>query len=123
MAKVLGLGGVFFRSPDPKALRAWYARWLGMFTDDFGVAFHPDTMPADAYAVWGPFPADTDYFAPSQAEFMVNLVVDDVDGMLERLRGSGAEVIDDVQDLPEGRFGWFVDPDGNKVELWQPPGA
>jgi predicted enzyme related to lactoylglutathione lyase len=121
MAKVLGLGGVFFRSPDPKALRAWYARWLGMFTDDYGVTFHPDAMPAGAYTLWSPFPGDTKYFEPSPASFMVNLIVDDVDGMLEHLRGSGAQLIDDVQDLPEGRFGWFVDPDGNKVELWQPP--
>jgi len=121
MPKVLGVGGVFFKSPDPSALRAWYARWLGMFSDDYGVNFHPDALPDGACTVWSPFPADTEYFAPSSRGFMVNLIVDDLDAMLDRLRGSGAQVMDEMEDLPEGRFGWFVDPDGNKVELWEPP--
>jgi predicted enzyme related to lactoylglutathione lyase len=121
MAKVLGVGGVFFKSPDPKALRAWYARWLGMFTDDYGVTFHPDEMPAESYTVWSPFPDDTASFDPSPAPFMISLVVDDLDGMLDRLEDSGAEVLDEIEEGPEGRFGWFVDPDGNKVELWEPP--
>jgi len=120
MPKVLGVGGVFFKSPDPSALRAWYARWLGMFTGDNGVSFHPDALPEGAYTQWSPFPASTEYFEPSSAGFMINLIVDDLDAMLDRLRGSGALVMEDVQDLPEGRFGWFVDPDGNKVELWEP---
>ena len=121
MAKVLGLGGVFFKSPDAKALRAWYARWLGMFSEDYGVTFHPDEMPAEGYTVWSPFPDDTVSFAPSPAPFMISLVVDDLDGMLDRLEDSGAQVLDEVEEGPEGRFGWFVDPDGNKVELWEPP--
>ena len=121
MPKVLGVGGVFFKSPDPAALRAWYARWLGMFSDDYGVSFHVDALPEDAYTVWSPFPANTEYFEPSSRGFMVNLIVDDLDAMLDRLRGSGAQVMDEIEDLPEGRFGWFVDPDGNKVELWEPP--
>lgn len=123
MPKVLGVGGVFFKSPDPAALRAWYARWLGMLSDVYGVGFHPDALPEGAYTVWSPFPADTAYFEPSPRGFMVNLIVDDLDAMLDRLRGSGAQVLDEVEDLPEGRFGWFVDPDGNKVELWEPPEA
>ena len=123
MPKVLGVGGVFFKSPDPSKLRAWYARWLGMFSDDYGVSFHPDALPEGAYTVWSPFPADTAYFEPSPRGFMVNLIVDDLDAMLDHLRGSGAQVLDEVEDLPEGRFGWFVDPDGNKVELWEPPEA
>ncbi|GIK87032.1 MAG: VOC family protein [Burkholderiales bacterium] len=123
MAKVLGVGGVFFRSPDPKALRAWYARWLGMFSDDCGVAFHPDTMPPDAYTLWGPFPDDTRSFEPSSSTFMISFVVDDLDAILDRLEGSGVRIGDEIEELPDGRYGWFVDPDGNKVELWEPAGA
>jgi catechol 2,3-dioxygenase-like lactoylglutathione lyase family enzyme len=122
MAKVLGLGGVFFRSPDPPRLRTWYARWLGLFADGPGVEFFPDELPEGAYSVWSPFPEDTRYFDPSPRDFMINLIVDDLDGMLARVRQSGARVIDDIEENESGRFGWFVDPDGNKVELWEPPG-
>ena len=123
MAKVLGLGGLFFRSPDPAALRAWYARWLGLYADEHGVVFHPDTMPAHAYTVWSPFPQATSYFDPSGDAFMFNLVVDDLDGALDQVEAGGAQVIEDIEESEFGRFGWFVDPDGHKVELWQPPDA
>jgi predicted enzyme related to lactoylglutathione lyase len=117
---VLGLGGVFFKSPDPARLRAWYARWLGLAVDGDAVALPIKSMPVDGYAVWSPFAASTDYFAPSRHPFMINFVVDDLDGMLAQIRASGAHVVDRVDDYDYGRFGWFVDPDGNKVELWQP---
>jgi predicted enzyme related to lactoylglutathione lyase len=121
MAKVLGLGGLFFKSPDPAALRAWYARWLGLYAEDQGVSFHPDTMPPGAYTAWGPFPQETRYFEPSADAFMFNLVVDDLDGALDQVEQGGAEVMEDIEESEDGRFGWFVDPDGHKVELWQPP--
>ena len=120
MAKVLGVGGVYFKSPDPKALRAWYARWLGMYSEDAGVTFHPDEMPAEAYTTWSPFPEGSRSFEPSDRDFMLSLVVDDLEAMLDKLDDSGVRVADEIEELPEGRVGWFVDPDGNKVELWEP---
>jgi predicted enzyme related to lactoylglutathione lyase len=120
MAKVLGLGGVFFKSDDPAALRAWYARWLGMYADDYGVNFHPDTMPDGAYTAWAPFPRDTEHFEPSRSSFMLNLIVDDLDEALDQVEQGGAQVMEDIEETELGRFGWFVDPDGHKVELWQP---
>ncbi len=121
MAKVLGLGGVFFRSPDPARLRAWYARWLGLWAEGASVELYPDLLPANAYAVWSPFPADTAYFAPSSRDFMVSFVVDDLDAMLDQVEAGGGQVMDEIEESETGRYGWFVDPDGNKVELWELP--
>lgn len=121
MAKVLGIGGVFFRSRDPEKLGDWYARWLGVPVEHpWGASFQPDDLPERALGVWAPFKQDTDYFAPDKS-FMFNLVVDDLDGALEQVREGGAEVVDKVEEMEYGRFGWFFDPEGNKVELWQPP--
>ena len=121
MAKVLGIGGVFFKSPDPARLRAWYAQWLGFADSEYGANFEPSTMPAGGLTVWNPFNEESDYFAPSQAPFMINLVIDDLDGALAQVKEGGAALAGDVQNFDYGRFGWFIDPDGNKVELWQPP--
>jgi predicted enzyme related to lactoylglutathione lyase len=121
MARVLGLGGVFFKAQDPKKLGAWYREWLDMPVEPWGAALPYENLPASAYGVWTPFKADTDYFAPSRASFMVNLVVDDVDACLARVKEGGAEVMAKVEESEFGRFGWFVDPEGNKVELWAPP--
>ena len=120
MAKVLGIGGVFFKSSDPARLRAWYGRWLGLPVDDYGASLTPATIPPGGYTVWSPFAADTNYFAPSQASFMINLIVDDVDAALAQVREGGAQVVGAPEQHDYGRFGWFLDPDGNKVELWQP---
>ena len=121
MAKVLGVGGVFFKSPDPKRLYDWYAKWLGMeFEADWGIAYYPNSMPAKGHTVWSAFDSNTDYFAPSEKEFMFNLVVDDIEQALKQLKEGGAQVIGDIEKLEYGLFGWFIDPDGNKVELWKP---
>jgi len=124
MERVTGIGGIFFKSPDPKALTAWYRDHLGVPVDDWGgVAFkwEEDTDPArPRMTIWSPFKADTTYFAPSTASFMINYRVDDLDRMLSQLRSMGDRVDDKVQDSEFGRFGWVFDPDGNKVELWQP---
>lgn len=122
MAKVLGLGGIFFKSKDPKALLAWYQSTLGM-SDESGdyVSLFPAAMPAGGCTVFSPFKQDTTYFAPSDQPFMFNLVVDDVDGALAQVVAAGGTLAGEVNDSGEyGRFGWFLDPDGNKVELWQP---
>jgi len=123
MAKVLGLGGVFFKSADPATLGAWYKQWLDVPVEPWGAVLPHKELPSSAYGVWTPFAADTDYFAPSTSSFMVNFVVDDVDGCLARVLEGGAEVMDKIEDGEFGRFGWFLDPEGNKVELWRPPAA
>lgn len=121
MAKVLGLGGLFFKSPDPAALRAWYAKWLGVEGDEYGVMFAAAKMPKDGITVWSPFANDTSYFDPSPENYMFNLIVDDLDGALAQVREGGATIVGKIEEFDYGRFGWFVDPDGRKVELWQPP--
>jgi predicted enzyme related to lactoylglutathione lyase len=120
MAKVLGVGGVFFKSPDPKRLYDWYAKWLGMELEDWGTAFHPTTMPANGQTVWSAFDAKTDYFGPSEKEFMFNLIVDNLEEALQQVQEGGASLVGNVEKLEYGSFGWFIDPDGNKVELWEP---
>jgi len=120
MAKVLSMGGVFFRSRDPESLGNWYRRWLGVENEHpHGASFQVTAMPPGGVTVWSPFPSETEYFGPSGQQFMVNLVVDDLDGALEQVRSGGAEVAG-REDHDYGSFGWFVDPDGNRVELWQP---
>ena len=120
MAKVLGVGGIFFKSPDPKRLYAWYAKYLGMEFEDWGIAFFPTSMPANAHTVWSAFPATTRYFDPSPKDFMFNLIVDNLEEALAQVKEGGAEIIGAIEKLEFGSFGWFVDPDGNKVELWEP---
>ena len=117
MAKVLGLGGVFVKAPDLDAWRAWYRDVLGVRFEDFGSAIfkHPDTGSTNL----SPFPPDTDYFQPSSAPFMINLIVDDLDGVLAMAKAAGVEPVG-RQDEPYGRFAWLIDPAGVKVELWHP---
>lgn len=122
MAKVIGLGGIFFKSKDPKALTAWYAKWLNIPVDEQGyVSLFPSTMPAGGFSVWSPFKQDTQYFQPSDQAFMMNLVVDDLEQALKQVVDGGAELAGEPEAHEYGKFGWFIDPDGNKVELWEPP--
>ncbi len=119
--RVLGLGGVFFRSRDPEALSAWYVKWLEMPSEGGYTMLAPADMPPGAYTVWSPFRQETDYFQPGVQDFMINLIVDDVDAALARIAAGGATVLPEREDGEFGRFGWFLDPEGHKVELWQPP--
>jgi predicted enzyme related to lactoylglutathione lyase len=122
MARILGLGGVFFKATNPARLGDWYAKWLGLDVAKWGgVVFPVRWLPPRGYAVWSPFEAKTDYFRPSRKPFLVNLVVDDLDAMLAKVAKSGARVMPKREESEFGRFGWFVDPEGNKVELWEPP--
>ena len=121
MAKVLGLGGLFFKTQDSAALKAWYLRVLGLELPDWGCFFTPDMvkdMPGSG-TVFSPFKAETDYFAPSDKEFMFNLIVDDMDGMLARARAEGVEPVK-TQDEGYGRFAHIMDLEGRKIELWEP---
>ena len=118
MAKVTGLGGAFLRANDPKALYAWYAAHLGVNAEGGFIMFQHEE--ARAYSLVTFFKKSSDYFPPTQPA-MLNLQVDDLDGVLEKLRAAGAVVDPKVDDSEYGKFGWFTDPEGNRVELWQPP--
>lgn len=125
--RALGIGGVFFRSRDPARLGRWYADHLGFPVESWentdGCSFAPADMPPAAFTVWGAFRADTEYFGDAGQAFMINFVVDDLDAALARVAAGGARVLDEREEHDYGRFGWFVDPDGNRVELWEPPEA
>lgn len=122
MARALGVGGIFFKSGKPEELGNWYKKWLGSPVEHpYGASFKPAGMPNRSFSVWAPFENSTSYFDPSGKEFMFNLIVDDLDGALSQVREGGAKVVGDIQEEEYGRFGWFMDPEGNKVELWQPP--
>ncbi len=126
MAKVLGIGGIFFKSDDPQKLCQWYSQWLGLHVELEGmsfVIFHPHTMPMNGYTVWSAFESTTTYFSPSENDFMFNFVVDNLEDALSQVKAGGAQVVGEVEKSEYGQFGWFMDPDGNKVELWQPPDA
>jgi predicted enzyme related to lactoylglutathione lyase len=120
MAKVLGVGGIFFKSPDPKKLYEWYTKWLGMELSEWGITYESKDMPANSQTVWNAFDAGTDYFDPSTKGFMFNLIVDNVEEAIKQVKEGGAEIVGEIQKADYGSFGWFVDPDGNKVELWEP---
>jgi predicted enzyme related to lactoylglutathione lyase len=124
MAKALGIGGIFFKSKDPKALMAWYQKALGFPTESADYAsFFAATMPGGGCTVFSPFKESTDHFAPSTREYMFNLVVDDLDGAMQQVTAAGGTQVGEMASYDYGRFGWFMDPDGNKVELWEPSEA
>ncbi len=126
MKRVTGIGGVFFKAADAPALRAWYQTHLGIDVQPWGgAAFDWATgdgaPPANGMTVWSISPASSGHFAPSSAPFMINYRVDDLDALVETLRAEGCHVLDDRHDGDDGKFAWVIDPEGNKVELWQPP--
>ena len=127
MAKVLGVGGIFFKSPDPQRLYQWYSQWLGLNVElEAGVtfvSFHPGTMPQNGYTVCSAFNSTTDYFTPSDKGFMFNLVVYNLEEALRQVKAGGAQTVGNLEKNEYGQFGWFMDPDGNKVELWEPPSS
>lgn len=120
MARITGIGGIFFKSPDPKALAAWYREKLGLAVENWGGALLTTGKDSPPKAVWSPFKADTTYFAPSTKDFMVNFAVDDMDGFCAMLTTNGVAILKRDDSDPSGKFAWVMDLDGNKVELWQP---
>lgn len=122
MEKVLGIGGVFFKARDPKALAAWYREHLGVPVEPGQTYTSFNSSGVGEQTVWSTFPADTKYFGPGSAGFMVNYRVRDLNAMLAQLRAAGAQVEDRVEDYDYGRFGWATDPEGNRFELWEPKG-
>jgi catechol 2,3-dioxygenase-like lactoylglutathione lyase family enzyme len=123
--RILGIGGVFFKSANRDQMREWYSKHLGL-TDKGGGAMLPwrehDDPQKEHVTVWTVFPTSTNYFAPSQP-FMVNYIVDDLDALLDRLKQEGVKIDAKRMNESYGRFAWIYDVDGNKIELWQPPSA
>jgi predicted enzyme related to lactoylglutathione lyase len=120
VARVTGIGGVFFRARDPEALRAWYAEHLGIELEEWGGAVF-QAREGDQ-TVWYPTELSPDYHGSGELGVMLNYRVDDLDALLAQLRTAGLEVLDRVSDEENGRFGWAVDPEGNRFELWEPRG-
>lgn len=119
--KVTGIGGVFFKTEDPKATKDWYKKHLGFNTDDWGASFwHKDKEGNDAMTQWSPFAKDTKHFEPSKKEFMFNYRVENLVELLEELKQEGVTVIGKIEEYSYGKFGWIMDLDGNKIELWEP---
>lgn len=123
MAKVTGVGGVFFKSRDPAALGAWYRDRLGIELAPFGGAvfrWADDPKAHVGYTVFSPFAEDSGYFDPSTRPVMINLRVDDLEGLLASLRAAGERVLERRADEPNGKFGYVLDPEGTLLELWEP---
>jgi len=125
MQRVTGIGGVFFKSKDPKALGEWYRAHLGLDVEEWGgAAFRwvtPENPSGTGTTIWNPFKEATGYFAPSQASFMINYRVEDLHALLAQLRSECCAVDAKVDESAYGKFGWVMDPEGNRIELWQPP--
>jgi catechol 2,3-dioxygenase-like lactoylglutathione lyase family enzyme len=124
--RVHGIGGIFFKARDPKALGEWYREHLGFDVLSWGGAVfgwdRRDTG-GKAYSVWAPFAEDSKYFQPSDKPFMLNLRVDDLDAVLAALREEGCQVLDRREEMENGKFGYVLDPEGLLVELWEPAAA
>lgn len=117
---ITGVGGIFFKSKDPKKLAAWYRDVLGLHVEDWGGAMlHTDAPGHPPVVVWNAFPETTDYMAPSTRDFMVDFAVDDLDTFLATLTAKGVTILK-REDGATGKFAWILDPDGTKIELWQP---
>ncbi|NGY06873.1 VOC family protein [Solimonas terrae] len=123
MERVIGVGGIFFKSANPDALRAWYRQHLGLDIQDWGGTHFGGDPNAGAPLAWSIFDAASNSFAPSSASFMINYRVRDLHAVLAALRAEGCEVDERTDSSDFGKFGWVMDPDGNRVELWEPPAA
>ncbi len=119
--KVTGIGGVFFKTKDPKTTKDWYKKHLGFNTDEWGATFWwKDKKGNDCSTQWSPFAKDTTYFEPSKKDFMFNYRVENLIELLDQLKKEGVTVLDKVEEFEYGKFGWIIDLDGNKIELWEP---
>lgn len=119
--RITGFGGVFIKSPNRKALAAWYQEVLGIQLEPWGGALlRYDMAGHPPHTVWNAFPEKSDYFAPSTKGFMLNFAVDDLDAFIVRLRSKGVDILKRDDQDPSGRFAWILDPDGTKIELWEP---
>ena len=119
--RVTGIGGLFFKSKDPKASKDWYKKYLDFNTDDYGCTFRwKDKAGNDASTQWSPSKDDTNYFEPSTKDFMFNYRVADLETLIKTLRDEGVTIVGDMQTYEYGKFAWILDNENNKIELWEP---
>ena len=121
--KVTGLGGIFFKCDDPETMKSWYSDKLGLVTNEYGSVFEfrrTDQPEKKGYTVWSPFEAKTTYFKPSEKEFMINYRVENIEDLVDELKESGVEICDKIEEYEYGKFVHIMDPEGNKIELWEP---
>ena len=125
MARVKGIGGIFFKTRNLEAQKKWYEKHLGLDCGEEGCVVFKWRQEEDpersGSTVWSPFPADTQYFSPGTASFMINYRVDNLRKVLDQLRKEGVQVDDKIEESEFGKFGWIQDPEGNRIELWEPP--
>ncbi|HXZ80204.1 MAG TPA: VOC family protein [Terriglobales bacterium] len=123
MERATGIGGIFFKCDDPEKMYQWYEKHLGLKRVGGAVGFEWRHKDEDkpGMTVWSLFPRTSTYFDPSQANFMINYCVENLDALLERLRAEGVEIDPKREDHEYGRFAWIMDPEGNRIELWEPP--
>ncbi|MCK6600314.1 MAG: VOC family protein [Bacteroidetes bacterium] len=124
MSHLKGIGGIFFKSPDPKKLAVWYASAFDLTVSEYGTFDfnwrESDGSPQERLTLFSPFKESTTYFKPSESSFMVNFIVDDLEALLADLEKKEIPVLPERENADYGRFAWMMDPDGNKIELWQP---
>ncbi len=123
MKKVTGIGGIFFKTKDPEKMKEWYNKNLGLVTNEYGSVFEfrkADKPKEKGYSVWSPFKEDTEYFLPSEKEFMVNYRVENIEKLVEELREEGVTICDKIETYEYGKFVHILDPENNKIELWEP---
>ena len=123
MKKVTGIGGIFFKTKDPEKMKVWYNQNLGLVTNEYGSVFEfrsSDEPDKKNYSVWSPFNEDTDYFEPSQKEFMINYRVENMEKLVNELREAGVTICDEIETYEYGKFVHILDPENNKIELWEP---
>ncbi|NNC94079.1 MAG: VOC family protein [Chitinophagales bacterium] len=121
--KVTGIGGIFFKCEDPESMRKWYNENLGLVTNEYGSLFEfrlSDEPEEKGYLQWSPFTKDTKYFEPSEKEFMINYRVQNMEKLVAELKESGVTVLDEIAEYEYGKFVHIMDPEGNKIELWEP---
>jgi predicted enzyme related to lactoylglutathione lyase len=123
MKRVTALGGVFFKCNDPGKMRDWYHKHLGLETDEYGTSFgwrHFGNSEKKGYTAWSPFDKETSYFEPSKKDFMINYRVENLSELLNELAKEGVEIIGEISSYDYGKFAHIIDPEGNKIELWEP---
>jgi len=121
--RITGIGGVFFKTADPAAMRKWYADHFNLQSDQYGHAFtwkKPENPEKNGYTAWNPFDAKSDYFKPSDQKYMINYRVENLEALIEDLRAKSVTIVGEIETFDYGKFGWVLDPDGNKIELWEP---
>ena len=124
MERVTGIGGIFFKSTDPQKLREWYEKYLGIKAEKNGTMFEWREKEAPervGCTIWSPFPASTKYFDPSHAPFMINYRVANLHALIGQLQQEGVQIAGGIEESDYGKFAWVMDPEGNRIELWEPP--